>query len=316
MQKTIISILAVMFSLSLFAQEQNITLHTRTGDIQGTTLIPESVGAIPVVILISGSGPTDRDGNNPQMKNNSLKMIAESLGTAGIASLRFDKRGIAASATAGGSESDIRFEHYINDVNDWVELLSKDKRFSDIIIAGHSEGAQIGMEVAAKNSKVKKYIALAGAGEPAQQIIKRQLASQPKQVMDIVNPILDQLEKGDTVANVSPLLYSLFRTSVQPYMISWFKYNPAKTIATLKIPVLILQGDTDLQCLVSDANALKAACPRAKEVIISGMNHVLKACSGKTIVEQMQFYTSPDFPLHPELMGHITAFIKETGSKR
>jgi len=71
------------------------------------------------------------------------------------------------------------------------------------------------------------YISIAGAGEPADKIIRTQLSTQPKEVQDIANAIMDTLLMGKTVSTVNKAYYALFRPSVQPYLISWFKYNPA-----------------------------------------------------------------------------------------
>src|ERR1043165_3945869 len=85
-----------------------VTLTTPTGALHGTLLVPASTRPVPLAVIIAGSGPTDRDGNSPMLqgKNNSLKMLAEGLAARGIASVRYDKRGIAGSAKAGGNEVD------------------------------------------------------------------------------------------------------------------------------------------------------------------------------------------------------------------
>ena len=146
----------LLFGLALFvfpycqaqpltSEEHPVTLNTASGSINGKLLLPAHAKSCHVVVLIAGSGPTDMDGNNPMMKNNSLKFLAEGLALKSIASLRFDKRGIASSASAGKEESKLRLEDYVNDVTGWIDLLAKDKRFTGITVAGHSEGSLIGM---------------------------------------------------------------------------------------------------------------------------------------------------------------------------
>jgi hypothetical protein len=259
--------------------------------------MPEAKTPVHVALIIAGSGPTDRDGNNPMMKNNSLKMLAESLAKNGIASLRYDKRGIAASKTAAASEADLRFETYIKDAFDWIELLAADKRFSTVVVIGHSEGSLIGM-AASQNQKVSKFVSVAGVGQAADKTIREQLAAQPPMVLEQSTPILDELVKGNTVENVPQMLMPLFRPSVQPYMISWFKYDPQKEIVKLKKPVLIVQGTTDIQVTVADANRLQAAKP------------VLKAAEADRM-KNIQTYSQPDLPLHPELAPAIVSFIQK-----
>jgi uncharacterized protein len=96
------------------------------------------------VLIIAGSGPTNRNGNTMGIgRNDSLKLLAEALATKGITSLRYDKRGVDRSAAAIGREDDLRFGMYIDDAVQWAHLLKKDARFSRLVIAGHSEGALV-----------------------------------------------------------------------------------------------------------------------------------------------------------------------------
>ncbi len=258
--------------------ESEITLKTSSGgEIFGTLTMPEKTKKSTLVIIIAGSGPTDRDCNSPLgIKSNSYKMLAEGFAENGISTLRFDKRGIAKSRSALTSEMDIRFDTYINDVIDWVAFLKQDKRFKKIILLGHSEGSLIGM-VAAQKAEVSKYISLAGSGSPIDKILKEQLKKQllPQQLIEESDKILDSLKAGKTVPKVNLLLLSIYRPSVQPYMISWLKYDPSEEIKKLKIPVLIIQGTTDIQVTVDEAKLLSAAKPDSKLMIIENMNHIL-----------------------------------------
>lgn len=285
--------------------ESPIVLHTTTGDISGTLTTVNKAERTPVVLIIAGSGPTDRNGNNSMMKNNSLKQVAYALATAGIASVRYDKRGVAASTTAGKKEADLRFDHYIEDAVAWVELLKKDKRFTSITIAGHSEGSLIGMIAA---SHADKFISIAGAGQSAYVLLKEQLSKQPAAIKDASYAILDSLNKGHMVKDVDPNLAMLFRESVQPYMISWFKFDPQVEIKKLKIPVLIIQGTNDLQVNEAEAQLLAKANPAAKLVVIQKMNHVLKIIDGDTN-ENMKSYNNPDLAIAPELTSAMIDFI-------
>ena len=282
-------------------------MNTGTGILKGTLALPDGDGIFPVALMIAGSGPTDRDGNNPMMANNSLKLLAEGMLARGIASLRYDKRGIASSASAGGNEEDLRFETYIEDAVKWVQQLREDDRFSHVIILGHSEGSLIGMMAAAR-AKADKFISVSGVGRPAADILREQLSSQSPLVTAMTDPIIDTLEMGRTVNAVNPMLNSLFRPSVQPYIISWFQYDPAKEIAKLHCPVLILQGTTDIQVKVEDAHMLAAAYPKGEKVILEGMNHVLKNAPSDRMAN-LQTYNDPTLPLTEGLVDGIAAFI-------
>lgn len=304
----VFSFLVSCFSI-LYAQDVPYSLWTPTGVIKGSLLIPDVKTAVPVVLLISGSGPTDRDGNQPNMKNNSMKMIAEALRSKGIASVRFDKRAIAESKAAFTTELNLRFETYIDDVKAWIEQIAKDKRFSKIIVAGHSEGSLIGMVAAANNKKVKGYISIAGAGRPADEILKEQLQAQPIGIRTDMYKMIDKLKNGDTIANVPAQYNALFRPNIQPYLISWFKYNPQKEIAKLKIPVLILQGTMDIQVKITDYDLLAKGNPSAQKMLIPDMNHVLKSISTTDKTAQIATYTNPDLPVHPQLIETIFQFL-------
>lgn len=306
-----------ILSMGLFGQVKNdsifsaseIVLKTSTGDIFGTLTVPNNSKPSPIVLIVAGSGPTDRDGNSPLgIQTNAYKMLSESLAINGISTLRFDKRGIGKSKPAMTSESELRFETYINDVIAWISLLKSDKRFSSIIILGHSEGSLIGM-IAAEQTNVAGFISISGVGKSADKVLQEQLKNKlPPELLDESNKILDSLKIGKTVSNVNPNLVALYRSSVQPYMISWIKYDPAKEISKLKIPVLIVQGTTDLQVTVNDSKLLSAAKPNAKLLIIENMNHVLKE-SDSDIQKNMATYSNPDLPLKAELTDGIINFI-------
>jgi uncharacterized protein len=317
--KVVLTIMTLsILSICSFAQvitdsvfsESEIILKTSTGEIYGTLATPNNVKTSPVVLIIAGSGPTDRDCNSPMgIKTNAYKMLSESFAVNGISTVRFDKRGIGKSNPAMPSESELRFETYINDVVEWISLLKSDKRFSSIIILGHSEGSLIGM-IAVQQTNVAGYISLSGVGKSADKLLQEQLKTTlPPQLLDESNKILDSLRAGKTVSTVNFNLMALYRPSVQPYMISWIKYDPAKEISNLKIPALIIQGSTDLQVSVDDAKLLSASKPDAKLLIIDNMNHVLKE-SDTDIQKNMATYFNPDLPLKTGLTDAIVKFIE------
>ena len=301
---------AVLANAILFAAEP-VTLETPTGTVYGTLELPSGGGPFPVVVIHSGSGPTDRDGNTPALpgKNDSLKMLAEAMAGQGIASLRYDKRGIAASAKAGPKEEDLRFDNYIDDAVAWGHQLRKDKRFGKLIYLGHSEGALI-LCVAAQKLPGDGFISVAGAGRPAGAILVEQLRPQvPPDVMRQVELVVDSLKQGKTVPNPPEALAALFRPSVQPYLISWFRYDPAVEMGKLNMPSLILQGDTDVQVSITDARLLKGGQRAASLAIVNGMNHVLKLAPADPR-QQAASYSDPSLPVVPKLVTEVVAFVQ------
>jgi pimeloyl-ACP methyl ester carboxylesterase len=241
------------------------------------------------------------------MENNSLKNLAHDLAKNGIATLRYDKRGIAASQQALTREEDLRFEDLVEDAKGWVFQLKQDKKYKRIVVIGHSEGSLIGM-LAAKEAD--QFISLAGAGKSADLILKEQLNNLPQMLKDVAFPIIDSLKVGKTVDKINPLLQSLFRKSVQPYLISWFKYDPAQELKKLNKPTLLIQGDKDIQVGVEDAKLLAQVVPSAKLVIINKMNHIFKIIEGDK-KENMASYKDPNLSNAMQLTEEITAFIQK-----
>jgi len=307
-----------------------MTLETPTGTLYGTLERPQSRSPVPVVLMIAGSGPTDRDGNSILLKgaNNSLKLLAEGLAAHGVAALRYDKRGVGESGKAMQlaaektktilREEDLSFETYIDDAVRWGKHLRADRRFSTLTVVGHSEGSLIGM-VAAQRMGARAFVSIAGAGRPLQEIILEQVRSQlPAGLLKTTEDILDQLVAGKRVESVPSELNFLFRPSVQPYLISWLRYDPAKEITKSRIPVLIVQGTTDIQASMRDAKALADGNPAAKLLLIEGMNHVLKTVPNERD-KQISSYSDPTLPVAPDLISGISKFVHENrrhGSRR
>jgi hypothetical protein len=290
----------------------DFALETPTGRLAGTLLMP-AAARVPVALIIAGSGPTDRDGNSAALagKNNSYKLLAEALAAGGIATVRYDKRGIAASAIAGLKEIDLRFETYVEDAAAWVMRLRNDARFQSVTVIGHSEGSLIGM-LAARAARADAVVSISGVARRAPDVLRDQLRPQlssPPALWESSESILASLEAGRTVESVPPVLAALYRPSVQPYLISWFRYVPSAEIARLTAPTMIVQGTTDIQVGVAEANALKAARPDASLRIVEGMNHVLKVVDADR-AKQIASYTDPALPLAPGLAPAIAAWIR------
>ena len=310
-----ILMLALIISAAIAQEPPKVAAAPADHTLHSTLLLPKDLSKpMPVVLLLSGSGPTDRNGNSPMLpgKNNSLLMLAEGLASNGIASLRYDKRGVGESAGAMVAEASLTLDTYVDDALSWCEQLRKDKRFSAVIIAGHSEGSLIGM-LAAKRCNADGFISISGAGRSAADILRTQLAGKlPPDLATQSDAIIKNLEKGKMTENPPPQLDAIYRPSVQPYLISWFRYDPAKSIAALTVPVLVVQGTTDLQVTVDDAKRLAAANPKAKLLLIEGMNHVLKEVPADRD-KQIASYSNPDLRLAPEFLVGIVDFVRKVG---
>ncbi|WP_437962372.1 alpha/beta hydrolase (plasmid) [Sorangium sp. So ce119] len=295
------------------AASVDVTVENARGALAGTLEVPAGCGPFPAVVIIPGSGPTDRDGNQAAagLLADSYKLLAEGLRDRGIASVRYDKAGIGGSVSAAPrAEQEMRFEMGADDAALWVEELRADGRFATVTVVGHSEGSLLGMLVAARTD-VDGYVSIAGAGRPIGDVLREQLAGalqQDEALLEAANGILDQLELGQPVEDVPASLMSVFRPSVQPYVISWMKYDPAAEIQALAAPVLIVQGTTDIQVKVEDAELLARARPDAELVVVEGMSHTLKAAT-LSAASQNAAYSDPSLPVVPRLLEALEAFI-------
>ena len=300
---------AVSQAQSFTVLQRPLSLATAEGELHGTLLLPKTEAPVPVVLLIAGSGPTDRNGNNPEGGNNdSLKKLAQNLAQNGIASVRYDKRGIAASRPATPDERDLSVEKYVQDAVAWSLKLRQDPRFSTLTLIGHSEGALIAT-LAAPEAGADAVVSIAGTGRPIDQVIKEQLRErQPVALLPQSLWTIDQLKAGEQVPHVPDALQVLFRPSVQPYLISLFRQDPVAAFARLEMPALIVQGSHDMQVEVKDANALKAAKPDAQLVVIQGMNHVLRIVANEPKA-QLASYNDANLPLARELTSRLVDFV-------
>ncbi|MGG5291685.1 alpha/beta hydrolase [Pseudomonas shirazensis] len=291
--------------------QRPIELDTGNGVLYGSLLLPQQDTPPPVVLIIAGSGPTDRDGNNPAGgRIDNLKRLALLLAGEHIASVRFDKRGVAASQPATPDERNLSVEAYVADTVAWAHKLKADPRFGPLILLGHSEGALIAT-LAAEQAGASAVISLSGSGRPVAEVIREQLAQRlPPAQLAQGTALLDSLQAGQTSLNVPVPLRQVFRPTVQPYLISLLRQDPAAAFAQLQVPALIIQGRNDVQVDVADAELLKAAKPDAQLVLIDGMNHTLRI-SPRDISGQRETYQNPELPLARELGQRIVAFIRQ-----
>ncbi len=291
--------------------ESPVTLKTLNGTISGTLAVPaDASGKMPVVLIIAGSGPTDRNGNSTQGLNaDTYKQIAEALGKQGIASLRYDKRMVGQSVGTQKEET-LVFDDYTDDAIGFVNQLKADQRFSKVVILGHGEGSLVGILAAgALEDNVSGFISAEGAGEPGEKVLLEQMKSQPSYLAEGMNKVLDSLRRGRLNKKVDPQLYYIVRPSIQMFVMSWCRFDPQREIKKLKIPMLIVHGATDVQVSVANAEKLKKGASKANLVIIPGMNHILKEAPEER-QQNLATYSKPDLPLKPEFVTSVVDFIK------
>jgi pimeloyl-ACP methyl ester carboxylesterase len=289
--------------------QEHWQVETSAGTLYGTLDLPEIPENARVILMISGSGPTDRDGNSTVLRkpNDSLKMLGGHLVSLGFAVLRYDKRGVAASSAAAGDMANTRFDDMVDDARAWIDKIAGDPRFGDIGVLGHSEGSLVALLAATDDRRVRFAISVAGAGRPIGQVIREQLQPQPGFIRKKALAILSELEEGRRVEKVPFYLAQLFGADLQSYFISWNAHDPAALMRELDIPVLVIQGETDIQTAITDAELLASAGKDARLHIIPGMNHILKdAPAGR--IRNIMSYTKPGLPLSSKLIEVLNDF--------
>ncbi len=305
--KNIIWLLFLIFSYLGFSQE---TITYKTEEIavnkliDGTLLSPNS-SKPNLAILIAGSGPTDRDGNQNFLMSNSLKKLATNLTNNGIATFRYDKR-IVKQIRKGNVDKNISFDDFVTDAISVIDHFKKTKLYNKIYVIGHSQGSLIGL-LAAKG-KADGFVSLAGAGQSIDAVIYEQVEKTAPMFSEDTKRVLSILKEGKTTTDFPVALSSLFNKEVQPFMSSWMKYNPQEEIKKLKVPVLIINGTKDLQVSTAEAELLKDSIPNASLVIIDKMNHILVPIEGGDL-ENSKSYNEAYRKLSPVLIKAITSFI-------
>lgn len=306
----ITTVLLLFFQHGIIAQElkfieEDLKINQFT---EGTLTMPNSGESESLVIFIQGSGPTDRNGNQPMMKNDGMKKLAHQLAENGIASFRFDKR-IFKMNELKIKEEELRFDDFVTDVQDILKYFEEKDSFDNLIIAGHSQGSLVG--ILASRDLADAFISLAGAGQPIDDIIVEQVHKMAPPLSENARTAFDEIRENGRTTNYSPMLESMFKPSIQPFMSSWMQYDPAEEIAKLDIPVLIINGSADIQVENKEAEMLKNANEDARLVIIENMNHIFRKMESEDKLVNTKSYNEPNQPLHPDLIPVITEFVKE-----
>ncbi|KAF1047877.1 MAG: Esterase EstD [Herbaspirillum frisingense] len=306
--------LAISTGAAAEMTQTEITAPGPLGPLRGTLLSPATTPQAPVVLIVPGSGPTDRDGNNRYgIRGATYRLLAQGLAERGIASVRIDKRGLFGSAAAATSADDVTIADYAGDVHAWIASIRRQTNASCVWVLGHSEGGLIGLAAARTPGDICGLILVAAAGRPLGQLLEEQLranlANAP--LLDKALAALRELEAGHVIPadRIDAPLMPLFHPKVQRFLMSEMALDPAALIAGYDKPVLIVQGLKDLQVRRQDAERLKAANPDAEMVLIPDANHVLKKVDSDDPRENFATYGATDLPLEGRIVPAITEFI-------
>lgn len=298
-----------LFCLFLNVSSQNLNYTSQDVEvnklIDGTLLIPKKDNTSKLAIIIAGSGPTDRNGNQNFMNNNSLKKLAEALSNNGIATFRYDKR-IVKQIQKRKIDPNITFDNFIEDAVAVIDYFKKENHYSEIYIIGHSQGSLVGM-LAAKD-RADGFISIAGAGQSIDNVITEQIGNMDPSLVEGTQKAFESLKLGQLTDDYPPALGSIFRADVQPFIMNWMQYNPQDILKSLDIPSLIINGTKDLQVSVDEAKLLQETSNHSELKIIENMNHVLFIIKGDEL-ENSKSYNESFRPISEELITTVSEFI-------
>jgi uncharacterized protein len=302
----------LIFSVLCFIKSYSQNMFFTSKDIQvnnfidGTLLTPNNITKPHLAIIIGGSGPTDRNGNQSFLNNNSLKKLAEDLTNNNIATFRYDKR-VVKQIKTGRIDRNILFDDFVTDATSVIEYFKKDGNFNHIYIIGHSQGSLVGM-LAAKD-KVDGFISISGPAQSIDNIILEQIAKTYPILSNDAKRVVDSLRKGIKTDDFPMELASVFNKDIQSFMMNWMQYNPTEEIKKLKMPILLINGTKDLQVETKEAVQLNEAVPSSILKLLDNMNHVLVAIDGDNL-ENSKSYNEPNRKIAPQLIDELLNFIK------
>ncbi|MDH3495625.1 MAG: lysophospholipase [Gemmatimonadota bacterium] len=278
--------------------------------LAGTLTEPRTAGRVPIAILVAGSGPTDRNGNSAAgLRTNTYAQLAWGLAERGVASLRYDKR-VLPTAEGAVDMATLSFDDFADDVVGAAAAIRATDRYGKIVVAGHSEGAGLAIRAAARGLQADGLVLVAGAGRPMLQILHEQVGRQVDATALLAfDSAMARYVRGEPPGEVPQGLAALFVPAHQRFVSGLAAYDPTAELARVTVPVLIVQGETDIQIRPVDAERLRAARPDARLVLLPETNHVLKHATDTTLLAQLVTYRDPTLPVEPAAVEAIAAWV-------
>lgn len=299
--------------LAAAAVEKPMTAPGPEGPLAGTLL--DAGEDRPVVLIIPGSGPTDRDGNNPMgVTAAPYRLLAEALAGRGVSTVRIDKRGMFGSKPAAADPNKVTIAAYAADTHSWVKSARAATGARCVWLLGHSEGGLIALAAARQPAGICGVITVSGPGRKLGDLLREQLQANPANapILDVALATIARLEAGGSVdSDTLPApLQPLFYNAVQPFLRDLLSHDPARLAAALTVPLLVVQGDRDIQVTVEDANRIASSQPRATLAVLRGVNHVLKAVPSDDRAANLATYADPSLPIAPAVVDAVASFVK------
>jgi pimeloyl-ACP methyl ester carboxylesterase len=289
--------------------ESELSIERGGVQLKGTLALPQRAATkVPIALILAGSGPTDRDGNSlPGLNCDAYRMLAAELAARGIATVRYDKRGVGASGR-NFAPSSILFEDLVQDAVAWADFLRKDGRFHKLTLIGHSEGGLVALR-AAQRVAPDAVVLVATPGRKLELVLREQIGSRssPALLTEYDRIVLD-LHDGRPLDPVPEELVALFNPDTRGFVTSLFAVDPVAELRKLVgVRISVVQGGSDLQIGMIDAEALSSAGAGVRQVVLPTMNHVLKQEPNRSFPQAS--YADSTRPLADGLVDAIASSV-------
>ncbi len=326
-------LLFTLFSTFIFAQqsgnpfpkvsnpnEQTYKIKTASSTIEGVLRVPKtsiSAGTAQntLVFIVPDASGTDRDGNmGDGIKAAPYRHLSENLAANGIATFRYDKRGVG-NSTFEGENKPIVFEDFIGDAQKCLDSLRASGKFSKIIVAGHGEGALVGM-ILAQRTPFDGFVSLAASAKRIDSFMVDQVRRGSPELAYALRVVYDKWEKNEPVDSFPKAIKDYIHPALKPFVIDMMRFMPTVEIAKVRVPTLIIHGKTDVSVPFASGVRLSKAKPDAQFYLHESMNHVLKD-GDLNLLDTKKVNENPNLPLSTGLVSTIVNFIikVEAGSK-
>ena len=282
-----------------------------TMTLEGTLQLPAGTGPWPAVVIIAGSGPTDRNGNSPAgVSSDTYLLLAQALAERGVASYRYDKRVLPSRKGTIANPMAMTLADFAADAAAAARMLRGRSDIGPVLFLGHSEGGTLAIMAAADGAPVSGLVLVSTAGRDISTIMREQIARQvPPALLAAFDTAWAGYIGSDTAVKAPAGLEVLFQPGARAFMKHWQSIDPVALLRGISIPVLVVQGETDVQVTAADAKRLGSARPDVRVVLLPGVNHVLRLHSGATMAEQAATYTDKSLPLAPAVTPAIADFV-------
>jgi len=297
-------------------ESKELTFISNGHELAGTMLIPSSA-PVPAAVLIGGSGPIDRDSNMKRMKLNVMRDVADHLAQAGVASLRYDKRGVGASA---GDYRSTGFHDNAADAIAAGEALRRQPEVDSnrVVAIGHSEGALIASELAAHHEGLAGAVLLAGAAQSGKEVLRWQGRQVARTLPTPVKWLLALLRKDfaeQQEARIVRLEASegdVIRMQLMRVNAKWFReflaYDPAEALRLAKVPILAITGSKDIQVDPNDVARMAELVPtELSDDVPEDVTHLLRRQAGPASLKT--YKKQAKRPVDRSLLETVTAWV-------